>query len=319
MVEFSDSRRELFSLFVEYRMRCNVWNTSYELNLLYFDRYCSEVFPDISGVTQEMIDGWCVQRHTETNNSAVGRTLPARKLIEFLNTRGIVNLAIPEMPLLKEKQYVPHSFTDLELANFFAECDRRILGSKDYSRRFRALEMAVMFRLLYSSGIRTTEARLLRVADVDLGNGVLNIREGKNCIEHYVALHFSTARMLTMYDAQAQQMCPDRDLFFPGKDGKPFKPDTITYEFHKIWDSVNKENAVPYDLRHNYAIENINSWISSGFAFEDKFLYLSKSMGHTSLESTRYYYSMVPALATIIEKQSGSGFDDIIPEVPDDK
>lgn len=70
-------------------------------------------------------------------------------------------------------------------------------------------------------------------------------------------------------------------------------------------------------IRHNYAIQNTNSWISAGFEFIDKLLYLSKSMGHTSLDSTRYYYSIVPALAGIIEEKSEGSFDDIIPEVPD--
>ena len=70
-------------------------------------------------------------------------------------------------------------------------------------------------------------------------------------------------------------------------------------------------------FRHNYAIENINSWINSGFEFHDKLVFLSKSMGHTSLESTKYYYSIVPALADILQKTTGAGFDEIVPEVPD--
>lgn len=40
-------------------------------------------------------------------------------------------------------------------------------------------------------------------------------------------------------------------------------------------------------------------------------------MGHASLDSTRYYYSILPALAGIIEEKSEGSFDDIIPEVPD--
>ena len=39
-------------------------------------------------------------------------------------------------------------------------------------------------------------------------------------------------------------------------------------------------------------------------------------MGHTSLESTRYYYSLVPTLAAIIQDKTEAGFNDIVPEVP---
>lgn len=316
MTEFSNSRNELFNKFIEYRISCNLWNEGYELNLLYFDRYCTDTFPDAQGLTQEMIDGWCVQRKTENKNSLIGRTLAARKLIEYLNARKMTDLTIPELPSLAPKQYIPHSFTDEELTNFFFECDRLVTIASSTSKKFRALEMSVLFRLLYSSGLRTTEARLLQSIDVDLENAVINIRKSKNSIEHYVALHVSTNRMLIKYDEQARKIFPDRGLFFPYKENKPFSPDMLTYEFHKVWDAVNQTNAVPYDLRHNYAIQNINSWLSKGFDFNDKFLYLSKSMGHTSLESTRYYYSIVPALANIIEEKSGESFDSLIPEVP---
>ncbi len=89
----------------------------------------------------------------------------------------------------------------------------------------------------------------------------------------------------------------------------------LDYKFHKIWDRISKTPAVPYDFRHNYATTNINSWIDSGFEFHDKFVYLSKSMGHTSLESTKYYYSLVTTLADILDRKSGAVFDKMVPEV----
>lgn len=316
MQNFSESRKGLFEKFISYRTTCNQWSDGYELNLLYFDRFCSKYHPLESGVTQPMIDGWCIQRETENKTSLIGRTLPARKLVEYLNKRGLTKLCIPEMPKSGPKEHIPHFFTDEELTNFFAGCDQNVLSAKNDAKKFYAFQVAVLFRLLYSSGIRTTEVRLLRVEDVDLEHGVLNIRKTKNGIEHYVALHDSTAQMLKDYDVVAERNFPCRELFFPYRGSRPFSPDMLTYEFHKVWDRVNKENAVPYDLRHNYAIQNINSWISLGFDFNDKFLYLSKSMGHTSLESTRYYYSLVPALAAIIQEKTEAGFNDIVPEVP---
>lgn len=306
----------LFDQFVKYRVESGVWNKGYEQNLLYFDRYCTANNPNIDGITQDMIDGWCQQRDTETKTSLIERTLPARKLVEYLNKRDILDLKIPDMPSLPPKQYIPHFFTKEELSRFFAECDMRVLRANDIFKKFRALEMSVFFRLLYSSGMRTTEARLLSVSDVDLSQGVIGIKKTKNSIEHYVALHSTTTEMLIKYNFKAQEVYPNRTLFFPRDSSKGFSADIITYEFHKVWDKVNPENAIPYDLRHNYAIENINSWLSLGFDFNDKLVYLSKSMGHTSLDSTRYYYSIVPSLANIIEKKSGESFDDIVPEVP---
>ena len=68
-------------------------------------------------------------------------------------------------------------------------------------------------------------------------------------------------------------------------------------------------------MRHNYAITNINKWTNQGVNFTDNLYYLSKSMGHTTIESTKYYYSLVPAISNIIETQIGTNFDCLIPEV----
>ena len=49
--------------------------------------------------------------------------------------------------------------------------------------------------------------------------------------------------------------------------------------------------------------------------FNTKFLYLSKSMGHSVFESTKYYYSLVLRLADIIEQNTNMSFEAIIPDI----
>ena len=61
-------------------------------------------------------------------------------------------------------------------------------------------------------------------------------------------------------------------------------------------------------------MENINQWIGEGFEFYSKLVYLSKSMGHGSLESTKKYFHLVPAMADILLELTGRDFDDIVPE-----
>ena len=84
--------------------------------------------------------------------------------------------------------------------------------------------------------------------------------------------------------------------------------------FNIIWESCGFQKVRLYDLRHNYAIININSWLSDS-DFNSKFYYLSKSMGHTCLESTNYYYSFVPRLAEIFQATEEEAFNEIVSEV----
>ena len=75
--------------------------------------------------------------------------------------------------------------------------------------------------------------------------------------------------------------------------------------FRRIWSTVTTDrHATAYAFRHHYATSNINRWIEEGFSFEDRLAYLSKSMGHTTLESARYYYGkfVIRSMPTLSQK-----------------
>ena len=124
----------------------------------------------------------------------------------------------------------------------------------------KKITCSVFFRLLYSSGIRTTEARYLKSEDVDLEHEVLNIRKSKGYDQHYVALHESMTELLKQYDRSAESICPDRTYFFETPNGKYYSRQWVTQTFQCLWEKANeKQNkAAAYDLRHNYSVVNIN-------------------------------------------------------------
>ena len=172
---------------------------------------------------------------------------------------------------------------------------------------------------MYSTGIRTNEARLLERRNIDLQHGIIDIQCSKGYDQHYIVLHDSMLDLLKVYDETIEKLVPDRKYFFPSRDNSYYKKGWVTKTFRQIWDKVNATHATAYEFRHHYAVLNINRWINEGFEFDDKLLYLSKSMGHTTIESTKYYYSIVPGLSEILKKQTQDGFDYMIPEVPDDE
>ncbi len=67
------------------------------------------------------------------------------------------------------------------------------------------------------------------------------------------------------------------------------------------------------------AIKNINGWIGEGLGEHMKLLALSKSMGHSDMESTKYYYSLVPGLSDIMGQVTNGTFNEIIPNIIDDE
>ena len=156
---------------------------------------------------------------------------------------------------------------------------------------------------------------MLRVEDVDLCHGIIDIRYSKGHAQHYVILHDSMLELLKIYDAAIRKLCPHRAYFFPARSNTFHTRKWVQKNFRELWDKNNSSHATAYELRHHYAIENINRWTDEGFGFDAKLLYLSKSMGHSTLESTKYYYTLVPRMADILEEKTGMDFENILPEV----
>ena len=101
---------------------------------------------------------------------------PVRELARWLGRRGVEAYVLPAGVLHKPARYIPHIYSDRELAALFEQTDRcRYCPEVP----FRHLVMPVLFRTIYACGLRCSEARLLRVEDVDVESGVLQIRDAK--------------------------------------------------------------------------------------------------------------------------------------------
>jgi site-specific recombinase XerD len=220
---------------------------------------------------------------------------------------------------MERSVYIPHAFTDEELSAFFKASDRLPSLPNSLTVRMRRVVVPVFFRLLYSSGIRTCEARHLCVDDVDLSQGVVNVKKSKGHAQHYIVLHDTMTELLRKYDQTISAIRPKRVSFFPSPRGSFLSNTWVVYNFNNLWQKSISPNATAYGLRHNYAVKNINEWIGGGSEVFSKLVYLSKSMGHLSLESTKGYCHLVPIMSNILLDLTGDGFDSIVPEVCDEK
>lgn len=287
---------------------------SYMWGIIAFDHFCARNYPDAKCLTQEMVDKWFERRETETANSCVSRVYPAISFVKYLIKHDIVNISLANVPKKTKSTYIPHAFTENELTLFFDACDS-IKPRKGMLNTIQRLVIPVFFRLLYSSGIRTTEAILLETKNVNLQNGAISIRKGKGYNEHIIVMHDSMLELMIAYDKKIASIIPNRHYFFPNQDDKPYSPHWVRRHFNILWNKSNNTKATPYELRHNYAIENIDSWRNVGFNIHDKLLALSKSMGHRDLRNTMGYYSLTPSTADILESVDKDLYDSILKDI----
>lgn len=269
-------------------------------------------------LTACIIDDFCKRGEKESAKSRNNRIGAVREFVRFANGRGFTALRLPlTTPRANRCTYTPHPFTQEELAAFFAEADSFTPSAtcNDIRASLVRLELPVFFRLLYSSGMRTTEARLLERCNVDLIAGVINICQTKGYNEHRVALHESMRQALEIYDKKMDAIMPGRKTFFPNEYDRPYSDAWVSSNFKKLWKRVSNDYARAYDLRSNYAVTNINKWCGDGSNsdWDRKLVCLSRSMGHRYLQNTIYYYKLVPLLSEELESVTGSAYDELLP------
>ena len=139
----------------------------------------------------------------------------------------------------------------------------------------------------------------MRVEDVDLQNGVIDIIGSKWHRDRRIPISMDLLNLFKIYDACVSKIYPGRIYFFPTTRSGCYKRNSISSAFCKIWKSAgllqgsgNKPRA--YDFRHHFALSNLNRWIAAGIDVNVRLPYLTRYMGHSCMRSTDYYLHLVP-------------------------
>lgn len=71
MREFRSFLAPQIHQFIRHMQASQCWSDSSEKSLAYFDRYCREHYPGADVLTQEMVDGWCLNGTQKTDHHAL--------------------------------------------------------------------------------------------------------------------------------------------------------------------------------------------------------------------------------------------------------
>lgn len=287
---------------------------SAEYALSRFDRYACEHAED-GRFSRELILGWA-QATNETPASQKVRISPVREFGRYLQSIGISEaFVLPTGLHRKIARYVPHFFTKEEILSFFRACD----GLKpNGSFPTRHWVLPVLFRLLYCCGLRTCEARTLRVEHVDLCLGQIDIIASKQEQSRRIPVSSDLLELFQTYNTRISTVYQDRIFFFPTAPSRCYAQSSLGTAFRKIWNTAvsgggygNKARA--YDFRHHFALTNLNRWVAAGADLNSMLPYLSRYMGHACLQSTDYYLHLVPEFFPTFREKLRST-ENLIPE-----
>jgi len=292
------------------------YNTSAQ-KLKAFSVFCMNNYPNETILTKEIAMHWSEKRQSEHVNGLLRRITPIRQLAKYMNSLGIDAYIIPPGIPGKQTRYVPHIFTDQELQAFFAEIDRCAVSPYSPARH---LVIPVFFRVLYCCGLRLSEARLLKVEDVDLETGKLTIRQSKGNKDRNVMLSEEVLNLCRIYHSKVDHILPDRVGFFPNRGGEFYSHIAIDCWFHLFWDKTGITNISGnpprvHDFRHSFAVKRLNLWVQEGKDLNAYLPYLSMYLGHAHLTETDYYLHFVPEFFPLFKEKTLEKCAHLIPEV----
>jgi len=293
--------------------------TAYRLQQ--FDRFCMENKIMNPCITKEISDQWELLREREAPATQTGRVSAVRQLSLYMQASGIESY-IPRNFAHKTKP-VAYVLDEAEVKALFAQIDA-YQPSLPYEAFHRlALEYRILFRVIFCCGLRVSEARKLRMADVDLLQGVLKIKQAKGSKDRLVYLSEDLRILCSDYLKILQkQYHTASEWFFPGRNPEHvLEIASIGKKFHYFWKKTSyagKYDIHPtvHSLRHTFVVMRMNQWMDEGIRLDVMMPYLSKYLGHSSVNDTFYYYHQVESAFHIIrEKDTVS--QHVIPEVYD--
>ncbi len=207
-------------------------------------------------------------------------------------------VAIPKRP----QPFVPYIYTRKELHQLLAST----LTYQKHRGRLDPFVVRMMLLFLYGTGLRLGEALALTLADLDLAQTLVTVRESKFFKTRLVPLGPQLAKASLRYLMHRKEVGYSQDgssPFFPGRTGKPINRNTFENIFRRIRQQAGihragGERCQPriHDLRHTFAVHRLVAWYQEGVEVQRWLPQLSVYLGHAHLAATSTYLSMTPDL-----------------------
>lgn len=268
-------------------------------------------------ITKVICDEWCRKRSYETKTNQASRISQLRIFCRYLNDIGISAYIPPKMHMLNREKYDAHIYTDDELERFFEAVDKS--QSVPSECPYRGVIMPVFFRILYTSGLRVSELRLVKVSDFHLDEGYIHVRNAKNHKERLVPVHPDLVEKCRAIKASIHENSRDDEYFFMIQPGRPMTLQNVYRNFRRYLEKagISHTGRGPriHDFRHTYCVNLLRKWVDEGRDLLAYIPYMRTMLGHEGFEETAYYLKLTYERFPYIRDQLKGKFPDIIQEV----
>lgn len=262
-------------------------------------------------ITRQIISDWRKTRVNDSEKTLLEKYCIWSQLAKFMCRNGH-ECYVPMMPRAKKysSKFTPYVFSHKDVSAMFAKADA--LRIKSANKNCCIIFIPTLLRLLYSTGLRISEALVIKVKDVHFKEGYIFIDKSKNGEERLVPLDESMTSVLKQYmtyrnKIQVKCVSSPSSFLFVKSNGQPASGTTVYGWFRYLL----KQCGIPFigdskgprlhDFRHTFAVHSLANMARNGMDLYTSMPILSTCLGHRNLSSTELYVrlttEMFPELA----------------------
>ena len=317
---YTSSFAKLINEFLDFRSAQGYQITNHERYLRRFDSYCARVQLNEHNLTRETVHSWLDDEFNNGYVDLAGRSRAIRQFANYILAMGGEAYVISADYYDYNHSFVPYILSSKELSAFFSVADE--LEPWHLCDKFSLSVAPVVFRLMYTSGLRPSEARGLLDTDIDFATGEVTIKKNKRRKTRTIVVSDDMLRLLIEYKKQKEELFVRTSFLFPRIDGSAYTDLQLRELFSRCWKlanpNVNSDDLPrvrPYDLRHTFASSILQKWIDDGQDLFTMLPYLRSYMGHEHFSDTAYYIHILPDRIISSPGIDWSKIDSVVPEV----
>lgn len=179
--------------------------------------------------------------------------------------------------------------------------------------------MPVFFRILYTSGMRVSELRLLTLGDINLDDGHITVRNAKNHKDRIVPIHPQLIEKCRIILAEIHAESSDDEYFFMIRPGQAMPLVNVYKNFRRYLEHA----GIPHtghgprvhDFRHTYCVNLLRKWVDEEKDLMVYLPYMRTMLGHEGFEETAYYLKLTTERFPYIKNELKKSFPDLVKEV----
>jgi len=299
--DYSGPLAKYMKSFVKMKEACGLLVISTKWTFKEFDDFTIEYGLSAPTITKELTDAWLASRINDCSRTLYGKCSRIAQLAKYMAERGIEAYIMPVPKCDNDRAFTPFIFTSDQMKAIFVESDK--LQRESHRKDDPIISIPCLIRLLYSTGMRITEAVSLRNMDVDLSKNIITVGswvDTKNGEERLVPICPSLKECILQYVHYRNMLSVEsirnpEHPFFVKLNGEAVSSANAYRWFRKIYEKC----GIPYrgscfgprvhDLRHTMGTHSLAQMVREGIDVYTALPLLAACLGHKSLKATEGY------------------------------